>query len=107
MDSFNNHNEVSESLCPKCKNTKTVEHNGGQWCPICAKFAVPPTSRHKAYFRASTQSSLTKPKPILLTCSCCGQKDSMGDGLYDDGEWICGGCLSGIAYGVVRSEYEE
>ena len=23
MDSFNNHNEVSESLCPKCKNTIT------------------------------------------------------------------------------------
>jgi hypothetical protein len=31
----------------------------------------------------------------------------MGDGLSDDGEWICGGCFSGIAYGVVRSEYEE
>jgi len=22
----------------------------------------------------------------------------MGDGLSDDGEWICGGCFSGIAY---------
>jgi len=97
MQSSNDKIKIGESLCSICRNTNTIEHNGGQWCPTCGRFSNPPTLRHTYHFRQNRKSSY-RSEPILLTCSCCGQKDSMGDGLYDDGEWICGACLSGIAY---------
>jgi hypothetical protein len=83
-------------LCPKCRTTRTVEHNGGQWCPNCGRFAVPPTLRHPPipYSEQRQKSS----QPILLTCSRCRRKDGMGDGLYDDGEWICGACIAGMIH---------
>jgi hypothetical protein len=30
----------------------------------------------------------------LLECGWCHQKVEMGDGIYDDGEWMCGGCIA-------------
>ena len=84
------------NLCPKCKTTQTIEHNGGQWCSNCGKFAVPPTLRHPPTSYLDQEKKT--PQPMLLTCSSCGRKDSMGDGLYDDGEWICGACIAGMAY---------
>ena len=97
---FNENTTINGLLCPKCRNINTIEHNGGQWCPNCAKFVTPPTSRHSHIqnFHRRNQNQASSSKTILNTCSCCGQKVCMGDGLYDDGEWICGGCLSGMAY---------
>jgi hypothetical protein len=83
-------------LCPKGQTTQTIEHNGGQWCPNCGKFAVPPTLRHPPTSYPTQKQKYSQ--PTLLTCSSCGRKDSMGDGLYDDREWMCGACIAGMAY---------
>lgn len=32
---------------------------------------------------------------ILTYCSSCNQKTDMTGGIYDDGEWMCGGCIAG------------
>ncbi len=82
------------NLCPKRQTTQTIEHNGGQWCPNCAKFAVPPTLR-QPFTSYSKQKSW---QPTFLTCSSCGRKSGMRDGLYDDGEWTCGACIGHMAY---------
>ncbi len=34
--------EPAPAICQRCRTTQTIEHNGGQWCPRCGKFAVPP-----------------------------------------------------------------
>ncbi len=30
-------------VCPTCQKSDTVEHNGGQWCPTCGIFVIPPS----------------------------------------------------------------
>jgi hypothetical protein len=57
---------------------------------------VSPTLRHPPAPYLEQKKKISQ--PILLTCSSCGRKDSMGDGLYDDGEWICGAYIAGMAY---------
>src|SRR4030095_9719676 len=97
-------NNPSEGrLCPKCKITKTIEHNDGQWCPRCGSFAIPPDPRHTAHIptkRPSRTSSLISLRAtagagaVGPLCVRCGGPGDTGDGIYDDGDWICGGCIA-------------
>jgi hypothetical protein len=34
-------------------------------------------------------------RKLQHTCAWCHQAGDMSDGLYDDGEWMCGSCASG------------
>lgn len=83
-----------DDICIRCKISPTIEHNGGRWCPRCGKFSVPPdpfiTSKlveNKSSFRQVDHDS-------KLICSGCNQKISSGDGVCDDGEWTCWGCIA-------------
>jgi hypothetical protein len=31
---------------------------------------------------------------MLPFCSCCHQRKDMCDGIFDDGEWMCGVCVA-------------
>lgn len=88
------------TVCPKCKKTSTIEHHGGRWCSNCGSFAVAPDPnrlpsaqpgfrRNEAEYRkyGSGQSQ------SRLVCSWCHQRQDMTDGIYDDGEWMCGYCV--------------
>ncbi|MGJ8620340.1 MAG: PIN domain-containing protein [Methylophilaceae bacterium] len=79
------------TICARCKQAKTVEHNGGRWCTNCGRFASPPsvfeTSRHKCEPKDNIQNT------ISLVCSHCSDSMGTGDGVYDDGEWTCWACL--------------
>jgi uncharacterized protein len=35
---------------------------------------------------------------MVVECAVIGNATHIVTGLYDDGEWICGACLSGVAY---------
>ena len=97
-------NPSGVTLCPKCKITHTIEHDGGQWCSRCGAFAIPPDPRHTAHIqtarpprtspfgnsRAAAGTRTTMPR-----CVKCGGPGDTGDGIYDDGEWLCGGCIAG------------
>ncbi|MCY1307941.1 hypothetical protein D9M70_579090 [compost metagenome] len=36
-------------------------------------------------------------EPLMATCGWCHQRTDMSGGIYDDGEWMCGGCISRYA----------
>lgn len=83
--------------CPRCK-TATMEHNGGRWCSRCGAFAVPPDLRRTAHL----QPTSPPPRPPLMElgaqragprCVRCGGEVDVLSGIYDDGEWLCGGCF--------------
>jgi hypothetical protein len=40
--------ESTPAICPRCRTTETIEHNGGHWCPRCGRFAIPPDPRYTA-----------------------------------------------------------
>lgn len=90
-------------VCKRCKKVSTIEHHGGRWCTNCGCFASPPDPK----LLPSLQPGYRDHKPdrstgfrergTLLTCGWCHQSADMSDGIYDDGEWMCGGCVSGFA----------
>lgn len=53
---------TTDGMCPIC-NTKTVEHNGGQWCPLCGVFTTPPDPRHTAHVRSAEPEPTVSNKP--------------------------------------------
>src|SRR5262245_28037894 len=83
-------------MCPKCRITPTIAHNGGQWCPLCASFATPPDPGQTAHIPDSHSS----PERAAVAhagsprCASCGQLVDIGAGVYDDGEWLCGHCIA-------------
>ena len=91
------------STCSKCGRSSTIEHHGGRWCSNCGRFSTPPDydllpSNQKRYHggvgdhgRGGSYS------PTTHKCDWCYQSMDMGDGIYDDGEWMCGACISGQA----------
>ncbi|HKR60765.1 MAG TPA: hypothetical protein VJS64_13675 [Pyrinomonadaceae bacterium] len=96
-------------ICPRCKITQTIEHDGGQWCSRCGAFAIPPDPRHTAHIQtAQPRSPLVGSRAEAGTradaplCARCGGPGDTGDGIYDDGEWLCGGCIAGY---VERADY--
>lgn len=87
-------------VCPHCKKASTIEHHGGHWCSNCGRFATPPDlkllpSNQKDY-RAQERFSY-KDNATYAECGWCHQRTDMTGGIYDDGEWMCGGCIAGYA----------
>jgi len=94
---------ASPVVCFKCKKTATIEHYGGRWCTNCGRFASPPDpsllpSRQLGLERSASARStaILAPGPTLR-CGWCDRVADMIDGIYDDGEWMCGGCMSRYA----------
>jgi hypothetical protein len=85
-----------EVVCCRCKRICTVELHGGRWCARCGCFASPPDPA----LLPSKQPSYVEPVPreihsraFALVCGWCNQPADMSHGIYDDGEWMCGGCI--------------
>ena len=83
-------------VCPHCKKASTIEHHGGHWCSNCGRFATAPDPK----LLPSRQAGYREPKQFTYEntarhaeCGWCGQRMDMSDGIYDDGEWMCGGCI--------------
>jgi PIN domain len=78
------------TICAKCKQSKTVEHNGGRWCTNCGRFASPPTM-----VLISNKNNVTSKQQTFqgFVCSICSSNMGTGDGIFDDGEWTCWPCL--------------
>ena len=87
-------------VCPHCKKASTIEHHGGQWCSNCGRFASPPDPTllpsNQAGFRDSHKER-EESFAIMSKCSWCHQRTDMTGGIYDDGEWMCGGCIARYA----------
>lgn len=93
-----------QPVCGRCKKASTIEHYGGRWCSNCGCFATPPDPS----LLPSNQAGYVEPRPRLfsghdsgssqgLVCGWCNQRSDMSGGIYDDGEWMCGDCVSGYA----------
>lgn len=93
--------EPEDVLCQRCKKASTIEHHGGRWCSNCGTFASPPDPRqlpsnHPDFQGVSCASHFSE-QNNLQECGWCHQKTDMSDGIYDDGEWMCGGCIASYA----------
>lgn len=82
------------TICQSCKKTSTIEHNGGRWCTNCGKFASPPDQKITSRLVENPKSHYHHQSESKLLCSRCAQKMNTGDGIYDDGDWTCWGCLN-------------
>lgn len=92
--------------CRHCGKNSTIEHHGGRWCSNCGRFAVPPDpallpSNQPGYREAARERESSylvgwggRQEPSTLRCDWCHQPMEVGDGIYDDGEWMCWGCVT-------------
>lgn len=83
-------------VCPRCKKASTIEHLGGHWCSNCGRFATPPDptqlpSNQEGY--RGTVAAERDDGASYAECGWCHQRTDMTGGIYDDGEWMCGGCI--------------
>lgn len=92
------------TVCPRCHKASTIEHHGGRWCSNCGSFAVRPDPNRLPSATLGYRDSLRPPlverleeQRNLPVCGWCHQKKDMSTGIYDDGEWMCGDCVSGYA----------
>lgn len=92
--------QALENACKRCGKASCVEHLGGQWCSYCGNFSSPPDPQqmpsHQAKYREKKKDSYGY-EPLMGTCAWCHQRTDMSGGIYDDGEWMCSGCISGYA----------
>lgn len=96
-------------VCGRCRKSETIEHHGGQWCTNCGHFASPPdpgqlpslqagfTQQTRSRGPFSTLVARQQAQARLPTCGWCDQRTDMTGGIYDDGEWMCGGCIGRYA----------
>lgn len=82
------------TICPKCMKTSTIEHNGGRWCTNCGKFASPPDPKITSKLIENPRFDYRSESKSNLVCCSCSQNMDTSDGIYDDGEWTCYGCLT-------------
>lgn len=88
-------------ICQRCKLPSTLELHGGRWCSRCGRYASPPDpallpSNQPGYIESRERHQHqhgSSGRPGV--CAWCHQARDMSDGLYDDGEWMCGVCISG------------
>lgn len=89
----------AEPVCRWCSKSSTIEHHGGLWCSNCGRFATPPNPA----LLPSRQPGYRPPDPGVddsgrggssLVCGWCNTACDMAGGIYDDGEWMCGGCIA-------------
>jgi hypothetical protein len=94
-----------EVACRRCGKSNTIEHHGGRWCTNCGCFASPPNPAllpslqpgYRGAWRARPFVDLMEREQArmgLAECAWCHERVEMGDGVYDDGEWMCGGCVA-------------
>lgn len=96
--------ETEIAVCIKCKTAETIEHHGGRWCARCGSFTeasdpklLPsrqPDYREPPQQPFSARSAESRRASTALRCSWCHRPSDMADGIYDDGEWMCGDCIS-------------
>ena len=68
---------VDRSQCPRTRDTQRTFRLRG--------------------LRAQVPSSTCEQQQALLVhCASCGGPGNTGDGIYEDGEWLCGGCIAGL-----------
>lgn len=93
-------------ICRHCGKRSTIEHHGGQWCSNCGRFATPPdpallpsnqpgfreAARERGHY--SRLQATDHRETSRLRCDWCQQPMEVGDGIYDDGEWMCWGCVT-------------
>lgn len=95
-------------VCKRCGKSSTIEHHGGRWCSNCGCFASPPDPALLPSMQPGFQDNTRRrgfsdvvereqASMRLSECGWCHQKVDMGDGIYDDGEWMCGGCIARYA----------
>jgi len=100
--------DAGQVVCRRCGKSSTIEHHGGQWCTNCGSFASPPDPKllpsQQLGFRENRRGPFVglmerdEERSRLPECGWCHQRVDMGDGIYDDGEWMCGGCISRYAH---------
>ncbi|MBH9577068.1 PIN domain-containing protein [Inhella proteolytica] len=101
---------VGQIVCPHCRKASTIPHHGGHWCSNCGRFASPPDPSllpsNRPEFRQSEQRhrnpftrfmDAERARLNLPVCGWCHQQTDMTGGIYDDGEWMCGWCISAHA----------
>jgi len=92
--------ELAGIVCGRCNKDATIDHNGGRWCSNCGDFAAEPDPKMLSIRREGKHRSNIFPfvgHEAQWTCVWCHQRDAMRDGIYDDGEWMCGSCMTGSA----------
>lgn len=92
--------DPEQIFCRRCKKASTIEHHGGRWCSNCGSFATPPDPKLLPSLQPGfreTEASSYRNEGIMAVCGWCHCRDDMSDGIYDDGEWMCGGCVAGYA----------
>lgn len=82
--------------CPRCANATLINHNDGLWCAICGRFIVNPDPKHTAHLAHSVREHRQE-STFTFSCAHCYQTVDMSDGIYDDGGWMCGGCIASYA----------
>lgn len=92
--------ERPEEICHKCGKASTIEHHGGRWCSNCGGFSKPADPKklpsNQPGFRESRNRGYEY-NPIMSECGWCYQRKDMTGGIYDDGEWMCGDCITRYA----------
>lgn len=95
-----------EVRCGRCHRASTIEHHGGQWCTYCGCFASPPDpallpSNQPAFAANKLRRGERPPDDddmgIIAECGWCHRRGDMTGGIYDDGEWMCAGCINRLA----------
>jgi PIN domain len=87
---------VGLTVCKRCSKASTIEHHGGQWCTNCGRFASPPDPKLLPSLQPAFESRERERKRdynIYSVCGWCNRNTDMTGGIYDDGEWMCGGCI--------------
>lgn len=89
------------TICVRCNNRGVIDHLGGRWCSNCARFSIPPDPTllpsNLDGYRKSERFSY-EDNAIYSECGWCHQRTDMRGGIYDDGEWMCGGCIANYAH---------
>ncbi|MGO4326305.1 PIN domain-containing protein [Cupriavidus sp. 2TAF22] len=94
------------TACRRCHKVSTIAHYGGRWCTNCGCFASPPDRKQLPSSQAGFAERegqrggrhLTdRQQGILAVCGWCNCRGDMTGGIYDDGEWMCAGCVGRYA----------
>lgn len=88
-------------VCRRCGKSSTIDHYGGKWCTNCGSFASPPDQyllpSQQPGFEDRSRSDDYLDQGIMAECGYCHQRTDMTGGIYDDGEWMCAGCIDRYA----------
>lgn len=88
-------------VCGRCRKSSTIDHYGGKWCTNCGSFASPPDQKllpsQQPGFEDRSRSDDRFDESIMAECGYCYRRTDMTGGIYDDGEWMCAGCIDRYA----------